>query len=109
MSLKSKKALEAQSMIHHPDPIQSVLWPQWLDSELNTEKWESPKNGPDGKFQDTQPVIMPASLKPHAWERATKLTGLTDAPVVYVPTVDFPDFIENNKHILHSEVSTSLS
>ncbi|XP_076244001.1 androglobin [Calliopsis andreniformis] len=81
----------------------SILWPEWSDITLNKENWATPKNGSDGLFLDTQPVQLPQSLEPYQWIRAKNLTNLTEPLVVFTPSFEYPDLIENNKHILHSE------
>lgn len=52
-------------------------WLEWKDSDLNNEKWGTPRNGPDGLFLDTERIIMPRSLEPYQWIRAKDLKHLT--------------------------------
>ncbi|KAG5317869.1 ADGB protein, partial [Pseudoatta argentina] len=100
MSEKSKRFFSAN---HHPDANTAYEWPEWKDSDLNNEKWEIPKNGPDGLFLDAERVAMPWSLEPDRWIRAIDLEHLTAPLTVYITTVEHPDLVTNNKHLLHSE------
>lgn len=61
--------------------VKYALWPEWKDSDLNNEKWEIPKDGPDGLFMDIQRVTMPRSLEPEYWIRAKDLKHLTVLPL----------------------------
>ncbi|XP_011702486.1 PREDICTED: androglobin-like isoform X2 [Wasmannia auropunctata] len=81
-----------------------ALWPEWKDFDLNNEKWGI-KNGPDGLFVDAERVAIPRSLEPDLehWIRAKDLKHLTASPTVYTTTMEYPDLITNNKHLLHSE------
>ena len=76
MSEKSKRFFTAKTK-HHPDAYTAYEWPEWKDSDLNNEKWEISKDGPDGLFLDAERVAMPWSLEPDRWIRAKDLEHLT--------------------------------
>ncbi|XP_071557569.1 androglobin [Temnothorax nylanderi] len=103
MSEKSKSFFTVETNPHPDANVAYASWPEWKDSDLNNEKWGVPKDGPDGLFLDAERVAMPRSLEPDHWIRAKDLKHLTAPPTVYITTVEYPDLITNNKHLLHSE------
>jgi len=77
MSEKSRSFFTTETNRHPDVNVAYALWPEWKDSDLNNEKWEIPKEGPDGLFLDTERVAMPRSLEPDHWIRAKDLKHLT--------------------------------
>lgn len=71
MSERSKSLFTAETDHHY---TMNTLWPEWKDSDLNNEKWETSK---DEIFLDAEPVILPRSLEPYQWIRAKDLEYMT--------------------------------
>lgn len=77
MSEKSKSFFTTETNHYFDTNVAYALWPEWKDSDLNNERWEIPKNGPDGLFLDAEGAAMPQSLELDQWIRAKDLKHLT--------------------------------
>ncbi|KAM4694237.1 androglobin [Discoglossus pictus] len=88
-----------------------TIWPEWNDTEVNSEKWDAGKASKDksGKtpapqyFDDREGKIeLPLNLKVHSWKRPHEfITNMT--PVVVKQETSF-DFISTNEHLFESEL-----
>ncbi|KAK3506956.1 hypothetical protein QTP70_033148, partial [Hemibagrus guttatus] len=88
------------------------IWPEWNETEVIAEKWDTAKGVKDGKtrkspltqfFEDPEGrVKIPASLNVHTWKRPSEHIG-NKAPVVVENESTF-DLISANEHLLSSEL-----
>ncbi|OCT79932.1 androglobin [Xenopus laevis] len=91
-----------------------TIWPEWNDSDINSEKWDSGKGTKEkektGKipalqhfFDDPEGKIeLPANLKIHSWKRPHEFIA-SMPPVVVKDETSF-DLFSANKHLTGSEL-----
>ncbi|CAG03584.1 unnamed protein product, partial [Tetraodon nigroviridis] len=84
------------------------IWPEWNESEISKEKWDSSKGAEDGKinkshnaphFEDPEGKIsLPASLRVHSWKRPTDF--ITNQDPLIVENDSTFDLIVSSQHLL---------
>ncbi|TSL47640.1 Androglobin [Bagarius yarrelli] len=88
------------------------IWPEWSETEVNAEKWDSAKGAKDSKarksplaqfFDDPDgKVKMPASLNVHTWKRPSE--HMANTVLVVVENDSTLDLMSANEHLLCSEL-----
>uniref|UniRef100_A0A803JHE3 Androglobin n=2 Tax=Xenopus tropicalis TaxID=8364 RepID=A0A803JHE3_XENTR len=90
-----------------------AIWPEWNDSDINSEKWDSGKGAKDkdktGKipalhfFDDPEGKIeLPSNLKVHSWKRPHEF--IANMPPVVVKDETSFDLFSANEHLTGSEL-----
>ncbi|XP_075718978.1 androglobin isoform X2 [Rhinoderma darwinii] len=91
----------------------SLMWPEWNESDINAEKWDTGKAGKEkdktGKspalhfFDDPEGKIeLPNNLKIHSWKRPHEF--ITSTSPVVVKDETSCDLLSENEHLIGSEL-----